>query len=147
MFHMVIWACPDCGATKDVVCPVCGADKKAGETCWQCGSEYSHTTCPDCGGGEVFFEEEPYNDGYVEKVRKILKTRDEPYLTYYELLRLVDEIMPQALPRVCRLDPIDILHRTQEGFKGGKKGFISAMGTLPGLNEELAGLIWEGLQD
>jgi ribosomal protein L32 len=46
---MVMWECPRCGNRKDVVCPVCGADKRAGQDCPSCGAQFSHTTCPKCG--------------------------------------------------------------------------------------------------
>lgn len=46
---MAIWKCPRCGAEKQVVCPVCGFEKRAGETCGYCGSEFSFTLCPKCG--------------------------------------------------------------------------------------------------
>ncbi len=134
---MALWDCPECGATKKVVCRVCSLKKKAGETCAACGSEYSHTSCHECGYSEQHLEPMKFHS-YDEKIRAILKTRTEKYLTYYELMRLAALIKPSALEDIAPNDPIDVKNLTQYAFKKDEAGSITALCALKGITPDFA---------
>jgi predicted nucleic acid-binding Zn-ribbon protein len=133
---MALWECPKCGAIKDVVCPVCGVDKEAGRMCTACGSEYSHTSCPKCGYSD-WHEASLESNSYEEKIRDILRGRENKYLTYYELMRLVANFEPISLQKVCVNDPIEIKNVTQAAFNSNEDA-VKILCGLQGVNEGLA---------
>ncbi|MFQ5800684.1 MAG: hypothetical protein ACE5HH_03050 [Candidatus Hydrothermarchaeales archaeon] len=142
---MAVWKCPKCGFVKDVVCPVCGTDKKAGTTCTACGSEYSHTSCPKCGYSE--WHEQPLkSDSYQEKIKEILRTRKNKYLTYYELMRLTAIYELSSLQRVCENDPIDVKNVSCDAFRLSANNFARELCKLRGVSEALAHKIWKAME-
>lgn len=131
---MAIWKCPACGHDKDIVCPVCGADKKAGETCSGCGSEFSHTTCPDCGHEEKYSEDE-YPEDYFEKLKQVVGDRKAPYLTYFEVVRIAALLDHPLLRAVCLNEPSHVRAVTEEAFRSGGQDTLKE---LKGVDEVLA---------
>jgi predicted amidophosphoribosyltransferase len=113
---MAAWECPECNFVKDVICPVCGEDKEAGTTCGVCGSEFSHTTCPECGYSQRHMAALDH-EKYEEKIKKVLKDREEKYLTYYELIRLCDSREMSGLKGMREELAVEILR----AFLGGER--------------------------
>jgi hypothetical protein len=143
---MAAWECPDCGLVKNVVCPVCGEDKTAGETCASCGSEYSHTSCPECGGSQ-WHEPSLTAGSYHEKIKEILKSRDGKYITYYELMRLVAHYEPESLPKICLNDPIDVKNISSAAFRLKGSESLNKWCELKGVTERLANEISKLLRE
>ena len=143
---MALWECPKCGFKKNIVCPVCGEEKEAGATCATCGSEYSHTTCPRCDYSN-WHEEPMKTESYNEKIKDVLKTRKEKYLTYYELMRLAATLDPDSIQLLCINDPIDVKTISQEAFTLNKQGFMKTFYKLKGVNEKLAEKLFSNLKD
>jgi len=141
---MVVWRCPACGSAKNVVCPVCGRDKKPGQTCPECGSEYTYTTCPACGHREQHGKE-PESQSYPEKLRLVLQQRGERYLTYYELMRLAALLHPESLPALAKVEPVEVKHITARAFSE-PEGFAERLTALPGMERSLAKLIEKELR-
>lgn len=138
--------CPQCGFEKNIICPVCGIEKEAGAICKTCGSEYSHTSCPECKYCESHLE--PLNiENYEKKLRVVLKTRDPKYLTYYEFIRLSALYTPHLLEKICINDPIDIKNKTQAAFKSDSPKTLGILTKIKGVNKELAELIIEKYMD
>jgi hypothetical protein len=127
---MAAWECPECNFVKDVICPVCGEDKEAGTTCGVCGSEFSHTTCPECGYSQRHMAALDH-EKYEEKIKKVLKDREE-------LIRLCAIIDPDALPELCQNDPINVKNVTSRAFKMKSPHDSREMSGLKGMREELA---------
>jgi len=132
----MLWKCPVCGEEKNILCPVCGEDKLAGETCKNCGSEFSFTLCPSCGFKVYYISENEIKEeermmkekNYIEKIRRIIKNREKPYLTYYELLRLAALVSPSSLRKLAVLEPNEIKEKTQKAFeKNSEKILLSIM--------------------
>lgn len=143
---MASWECPKCRFKKNVLCPVCGEDKEAGATCAACGSEYSHTTCPRCGYSG-WHEEPMETKSYNEKIKEVLKTRKEKYLTYYELMRLAAILDPSSIQLLCVNDPIEVKTISQAAFTSNKEGFMKTFCRLKGVNKKLAGKLFSNLED
>lgn len=142
---MAIWKCSKCGFVKEVVCPVCGADKEAGATCTACGSEYSHTSCPKCNYNQ--WHKEPLEiESYQDKIREILKERKNRYLTYYELMRLTAIYEPSSLPRVCENDPIEVKNMSCDAFGLSADNSAKELCKLRGVSEALAHKIWKAME-
>lgn len=134
---MGTWTCTACGSSKDIICPVCGREKEAGETCQDCGSEYSHTTCPQCNHTTAYHEplgEETYED----KIKAILKERNVKYLTYYEILRLTAAHHPELVKDICANDPIDIKNISQEALKNNGQEAAESLMKIKGMTMPLA---------
>jgi len=140
----MLWKCPVCREEKNILCPVCGKNKKAGETCKNCGSEFSFTLCPSCGFKVYYISEDEIKEeermikekNYIEKIKWIIKNREKPYLTYYELMRLAALISPSSLRKLAVLEPSEIKEKTQKAFeKNSEKALLSIM------NKKLANFI------
>lgn len=118
---MTLWTCPNCGSRKNIICPVCGEDKKAGEKCRKCGSEFSFTRCSACGF--ILYHEnnktggESYSADYIEKVRKIISEREKPYITYYELMRIAAIAFPEDLKELAHLEASEIRELSELAFE------------------------------
>jgi hypothetical protein len=136
-FFMVLWECPNCRIQKNVICPVCGVDKEGGATCKACGSEYSHTTCPKCNYSEQI--EKPLEiNSYVEKIKEVVKRRENKYLTYYELIRLTEIIEPASLAEICKNNPIDVKNISQKALWNDKDNATIALCKIDGVSKRLA---------
>jgi len=143
---MGLWNCPKCGYEKEVVCPVCGKDKEAGKSCPACGSEFSHTGCPQCDYSE---KHEPSlgTKSYVEKLKKVLKLRRVKYLTYYELIRFAAIYSPEQIVVLCENDPIDVKNLSQSAFTSNPYSIDDMLlinGMTPNLAEKVLNLIRGG---
>ncbi len=134
---MGTWTCTACGISKEIICPVCGREKEAGETCQDCGSEYSHTTCPDCNH-RTAYQKPLREEGYEDKIKAILKGRKVKYLTYYELMGLTALHRPELVKDICTNDPIDIKNISQEALKQAGQEAADSFMKIKGMTLPLA---------
>jgi hypothetical protein len=142
---MADWVCPSCGNRKKVICPVCGIDKEAGQTCRDCGSEFSHTGCPNCDYSERHQPQMNFGD-YKVKIKKVIKLRKEKYLTYYELMRLGAILEPTALNKLCVNDPIFIKNISKAAFNLKKEEGILELCKLKGVDRKFASGVYTILE-
>jgi hypothetical protein len=88
---------------------------------------------------------------YYEKIKEILKARDEKYITYYELMRLGADYEAKALTEICLNDPIDIKNISKQAFRlngtDSLKKWCELRGVTKGLANKLLKLFGEAIDE